>query len=71
MKNQFQNNEDFTGMKKEDNRYGDLFHKTHTEKDHNKKDKYVKKYANMKIEDLNKKDENEYEYDDGYKSIED
>lgn len=70
MKNQDQNHEDFTGMKKEDNRYGDIFHKTQTAKDHNKKDKYVKKYQNMRVEDFIEKDEDEYDYDDGYKSLE-
>lgn len=63
--------EDFNGMKKEDNRYGETFHKTETAKDHNKKDKYVKKYQNLRREDLLEDDESDYDYDDGYQPLQD
>lgn len=63
--------EDFNGMKKEDSRYGETFHKTQTAKDHNKKDKYVKKYQNMRREDFNGDEDDDYDYDDGYEPIQD
>lgn len=64
------NRESFTSMKQEDNRYGESFHKHHTAKDHNKKDKYVKKYQNLRPEDLLEDDDDNYEYDDGYQPVE-
>lgn len=68
MKNQVR--EEFSDMRKEDNRYGETFHKTQTVKDHNKKDKYVKKYQHMRLEDLSDNDEDDYDYDDGYQPLE-
>ena len=42
-----QNHDSFNSMKKEDSKYGEKMKKSHTVKDHNKKDKYVKNYQNM------------------------
>lgn len=63
--------DDLSGMKKEDGRYGDNFSKTHSDKDHNKKEKYVPTYKNMKSKDFVDPTDETYEYDDGYEVVKD
>ena len=64
-----QGREDFKSMKKDDDRYGEGLKKTQTVKDHNKKDKYVKNYQKMRVEDLSDDEDDDYDFDDGYKPL--